>query len=82
MQWHLLPPLVMTTPQVSVAGALEPAYEVGDDAFDYALNDGTLHLAILDAMGHGLRAAVMANVATAATGTPAAPTPPWPRPTP
>ena len=66
MQWHLLPPLVLTTPQVSIAGALEPAYEVGGDAFDYALNDRVLHLAILDAMGHGLRAAVMANVATAA----------------
>ena len=65
MQWHLLPPLLMTTPRVSVAGALEPAYEVGGDAFDYALNGDLLHLAILDAVGHGLRAAVMAGVATA-----------------
>jgi len=65
MQWHLLPPLVMTTPRVSVAGALEPAYEVGGDAFDYALNGDVLHLAILDAMGHGLRAAAMSGIATA-----------------
>ena len=66
MQWHLLPPLVMTTPRVSLAGALEPAYEVGGDAFDYALNGDVLHLAILDAMGHGLRAAAMSGIATAA----------------
>ncbi|MBA2697399.1 MAG: serine/threonine-protein phosphatase, partial [Nocardioidaceae bacterium] len=27
MQWSLLPPLMMTTPQVAVAGVLEPAYD-------------------------------------------------------
>jgi hypothetical protein len=66
MQWSLLPPLMMTTPQVSVAGILEPAYNVAGDSFDYALNDDVLHLCIIDAMGHGLDAAVMATVAIAA----------------
>lgn len=66
MQYALLPPLMMTTPQVAVAGVLEPAYEVGGDSFDYALNDDVLHLAIIDAMGHSLDAAVMATVAVAA----------------
>jgi hypothetical protein len=66
MLWSLLPPLMMTTPQVAVAGILEPAYEVGGDIFDYALNDNLLHVAIIDAMGHGLDAAVMATVAVAA----------------
>lgn len=66
MQWALLPPLIMTNPQVAVAGILEPAYEVAGDSFDYALNDNILHLAIIDAMGHGLDAAVMASVAIAA----------------
>ncbi len=66
MQYALLPPLMMTTPQVAVAGILEPAYHVGGDSFDYALNDDVLHLAIFDAMGHGLDAAVMATVAVAA----------------
>ena len=66
MQYALLPPMMMTTPQVSVAGVLEPAYSVGGDSFDYALNDDVLHLAIFDAMGHGLEAAVMATVAVAA----------------
>jgi serine phosphatase RsbU (regulator of sigma subunit) len=66
MQWSLLPPLSMATPQVAVAGILEPAYDVAGDSFDYALNDDILHIAIIDAMGHGLEAAVMATVAVAA----------------
>ena len=66
MAWSQLPPLTMTTPQVAVAGILEPAYDVGGDSFDYALNDDVLHFAIIDAMGHGLEAAVMASVAVAA----------------
>jgi len=66
MQWHLLPPLMMTTPQVAVAGALEPAYDVAGDSFDYALNDDILHVAMIDAMGHGLNAAVMATLAVGA----------------
>ncbi len=66
MQYALLPPLMMTTPQVAVAGILEPAYAVGGDSFDYALNGDVLHLAIIDAMGHGLNAAVLATVALAA----------------
>jgi serine phosphatase RsbU (regulator of sigma subunit) len=54
---------MMTTPQVAVAGALEPAYDVAGDSFDYALNDNILHLAMIDAMGHGLGAALMATLA-------------------
>ncbi|MEV0406523.1 PP2C family protein-serine/threonine phosphatase [Actinoallomurus sp. NPDC050550] len=66
IQWSLLPPLTMITPQVAVAGILEPAYDVAGDSFDYALNDDTLHLAVIDAMGHGLNAAVLATVAIGA----------------
>ena len=66
MQWSLLPPLMMSTPQVAVAGVLEPAYDVAGDSFDYALNDDVLHVATIDAMGHGLGAAVLASVAVAA----------------
>jgi len=66
LQWQLLPPLTMTTPQVAVAGALEPAYDVAGDSFDYALNEDVLHLAVIDAMGHGLSAAVMATLAVGA----------------
>ncbi|MCZ1002988.1 PP2C family protein-serine/threonine phosphatase [Streptomyces mirabilis] len=66
MQWSLLPPLTMSVPQVAVSGAVEPAYKIAGDSFDYALNDNTLHTAVIDAMGHGLNAATMATVAIGA----------------
>ncbi|MFE2499330.1 PP2C family protein-serine/threonine phosphatase [Streptomyces scopuliridis] len=66
IQWSLLPPLTMTVPQVAVAGILEPAYRVAGDSFDYALNDNILHVAVIDAMGHGLDAAAMATIAIGA----------------
>ena len=66
IQWALLPPLTMSCPQVELAGILEPAYQVAGDSFDYALNDDNLHVAMIDAMGHGLDAATMATVAIGA----------------
>ncbi|MFC8585404.1 PP2C family protein-serine/threonine phosphatase [Streptomyces sp. NPDC057217] len=66
IQWSLLPPLAMSMPRVAVAGALEPAYDVAGDSFDYALNGDAFHLAMIDAMGHGLDAATMATVAIGA----------------
>ncbi|MEU5112555.1 PP2C family protein-serine/threonine phosphatase [Streptomyces longwoodensis] len=66
IQWSLLPPLAMSTPRVGLAGILEPAYDVAGDSFDYALNGDELHLAMVDAMGHGLDAATMATVAIGA----------------
>ncbi|WP_406406663.1 PP2C family protein-serine/threonine phosphatase [Streptomyces sp. NBC_01643] len=66
IQWSLLPPMSMSLPQVEVAGILEPAYRIAGDSFDYALNDNILHVAVIDAMGHGLDAATMATVAIGA----------------
>ncbi|OII62678.1 phosphatase [Streptomyces sp. CC53] len=66
IQWSLLPPLAMVMPRVAVAGILEPAYDVAGDSFDYALDGDTLHVAMIDAMGHGLDAATMATVAIGA----------------
>ncbi len=66
IQWSLLPPLAMSVPQAALAGILEPAYNVAGDSFDYALNDDILHMAVIDAMGHGLDAATMATVAIGA----------------
>src|SRR3712207_8280841 len=62
MQWQMLPPLSMTSPVLDLSGILEPAYEVGGDSFDYAFNEHVLHVAVFDAMGHGLEAATMATV--------------------
>jgi len=60
MQWDLLPPLVLKTNSMSVAGLLEPAYEVGGDCFDYALNDSVFDLAMFDPVGHGIDSALVA----------------------
>ena len=62
MQWDLLPPLVLRTPGCSVAALLEPAYEVGGDCFDYAVNGEVLDLAMIDAMGHGVAASSIASL--------------------
>ncbi len=62
MQWSLLPPLSFTVAGTTVAGLLEPAYEVGGDCFDYALNHGQLDVAIFDAVGHGLQSAVLGSL--------------------
>jgi serine phosphatase RsbU (regulator of sigma subunit) len=63
MQWHLLPPLTYVTPRVVISALLEPAYEVAGDAFDYAVNGDTAHIAIVDPVGHDLTASVLAAVA-------------------
>jgi serine phosphatase RsbU (regulator of sigma subunit) len=62
MQWSLLPPLSFTLAGASLAGLLEPAYEVGGDCFDYAVNGDLLDLAVFDAMGHGLSSAVLTSL--------------------
>jgi len=63
MQWDLLPPLVLKAEGVAVAGLVEPAYDIGGDCFDYAVNGAFLDFAIIDAMGHGLASARIASLA-------------------
>jgi serine phosphatase RsbU (regulator of sigma subunit) len=63
MQHRLLPPLTFGTDRVVVSGLLAPAYDVGGDAFDYALNGEVLHVAVFDAVGHGLQASLLAGLA-------------------
>jgi Stage II sporulation protein E (SpoIIE) len=66
IQWGLLPPLTFGTERVIITGGLEPAYDIGGDTFDYAVNGDTADLLILDSVGHGLPAAVLASVAAGA----------------
>ncbi|MEU8385463.1 PP2C family protein-serine/threonine phosphatase [Streptosporangium sp. NPDC048865] len=66
MQWNLLPALTFANEEVVVGAALEPAYELGGDAFDYALAGDFVHLGIFDAMGHDASAGLTANLAVAA----------------
>ena len=62
IQWGLLPPLACVADGVALSGILEPAYSIGGDSFDYALEPGGVQFAIVDAVGHGM-AAVLLSVA-------------------
>ena len=66
MQWGVLPPLTFSMDGTTVAGLMEPAYEVGGDCFDYSLNGNVLDIAVFDAMGHGLASAVLGSLAVSA----------------
>jgi hypothetical protein len=66
MQWALMPPTTHGTDRVIISGLIEPAYEVGGDAFDSAFIDGGAYIAVFDAMGHDLSAGLIASVAAAA----------------
>jgi serine phosphatase RsbU (regulator of sigma subunit) len=63
--WQQLPPLTAATDAFVLAGMLEPSYDIGGDAFDYALSERTVSLAIFDAVGHGLPASLLAAAALA-----------------
>lgn len=63
LQWRQLPPLTFVTPRLAIAGVLAPTDEVAGDSFDYAVNGVTAHVAIFDAMGHGLDATLMSTIA-------------------
>ena len=65
MQHALLPPLTFGTDRVVICGLVAPAYEVGGDAFDYALNGNIAHVAVFDAIGHGLQSSLLATLAVA-----------------
>jgi stage II sporulation SpoE-like protein len=65
-----LPPLTFSTGHLFISGVLEPCYDVGGDAFDYAVNGDIAHLALFDAVGHGsdggMGAVMLASLALAA----------------
>ncbi|MEU1620283.1 PP2C family protein-serine/threonine phosphatase [Streptomyces sp. NPDC005722] len=63
--WAFLPPRTLGTGEVTSSAVLEPAYEIGGDAFDHSLHDDHLHLTVLDAMGHDLASGLTAAVALA-----------------
>ncbi|MEV1021078.1 PP2C family protein-serine/threonine phosphatase [Streptomyces sp. NPDC050264] len=61
-----LPPRTIGTTHALSTAVLEPAYEIGGDAFDHALTDTTLHAGVLDAVGHNLASGLTAVVSLAA----------------
>jgi serine/threonine protein phosphatase PrpC len=64
--WGYLVPRTFATERVLVAAMLEPAYEVGGDAFDYSLAGDRLLVSIFDGVGHDLEAGLIASVGMAA----------------
>lgn len=61
-----LPPRTIGNGHVISTAVLEPAYEIGGDAFDHSLTDTTLHATVLDAMGHNLASGLTSAVSLAA----------------
>jgi Stage II sporulation protein E (SpoIIE) len=66
LQWGLLPPLTFACTEVTVPGALEPAYEVAGDSLDYAVDSGSARFAVFDGMGDGLHSAQLTALTVAA----------------
>ena len=66
MQWELMPPLAASTDRVSIAGVLEPAYDIAGDGFDYAINGGEVDFALFDGMGHGIPSSMLTSLAVGA----------------
>lgn len=66
LQTALLPPTTFATQGLVVSAIREPCYAGGGDAYDYAVNEDVAHVAIIDAMGHGLAASGAAAFTLAA----------------
>lgn len=66
MQWTLMPPPTFVNDQVTVGAAMEPAYQVAGDGYDYAIRGDTVHMAIFDAMGHNTTSGLTASLVMAA----------------
>nr|WP_221381674.1 PP2C family protein-serine/threonine phosphatase [Actinoplanes polyasparticus] len=64
--WASLPPLTASFDRAVISTVLQPCYDVGGDGFDYAVDDGVMWLAVLDAAGRGLEAGLTCTVALAA----------------
>jgi hypothetical protein len=61
--WNQLPPLTFATNDTAVTAVLEPCYDVGGDAFDYAVNGQVFHVALFDTVGHGISASALTTLA-------------------
>ncbi|MFE6228024.1 PP2C family protein-serine/threonine phosphatase [Microtetraspora glauca] len=64
--WAFMPPRTIGTAAVTSSAVLEPAYDIGGDAYDHSLAGDVLHLTLLDAMGHDLASGGCSAAALAA----------------
>ena len=60
--WNQLPPLTFAANGTLVTAVLEPCYDVGGDAFDYAANGDLVHVALFDTVGHGIGASALTTL--------------------
>ncbi|AEW92654.1 MULTISPECIES: PP2C family protein-serine/threonine phosphatase [Streptomycetaceae] len=60
-----LPPRSVGRPGVTSTAVLEPAYDLGGDAFDHSVTRNILHASIFDAMGHNLASGLTTAVVMA-----------------
>jgi serine phosphatase RsbU (regulator of sigma subunit) len=60
--WNQLPPLTFAVDGTVVTAVLEPCYDVGGDAFDYAANGDVLHVGLFDTVGHGISASALTTL--------------------
>ncbi|MFF7361212.1 SpoIIE family protein phosphatase [Streptomyces sp. NPDC008125] len=65
LQWSMMPPRTFSDQRATVSAFMEPAYQVAGDAYEYAVADDVLHLAVFDAMGHDTSAGLTAALAMA-----------------
>ncbi len=63
---QMLPPLTFSCHRLVVSAVLEPSYDIGGDAYDYAVDDQIARVMVLDAMGRGLSAGLTSAAALAA----------------
>ncbi len=63
---QMLPPLTFSCHRLVVSAVLEPTYDVGGDAYDYAVDDQIARVMVLDAMGRGLSAGLTSATALSA----------------
>jgi serine phosphatase RsbU (regulator of sigma subunit) len=66
IQQDLLPNPSYLGPGMQISGGVEPAYEVAGDVFDYSIAANHVDFAIFDAVGHGLRSAIIASATVGA----------------
>ncbi|MDT0341310.1 PP2C family protein-serine/threonine phosphatase [Streptomyces litchfieldiae] len=65
LQWRLMQSQTFATERMVVSAAMEPAYEVSGDAFDYGLAGDLAYLSVFDGMGHDTAAGLTANLVVA-----------------
>jgi phosphoserine phosphatase RsbU/P len=65
--FQMMPPLTFGNDRSVVTAILEPTYDTGGDAFDYAVDREATRVAVFDAMGRGLGAGLASAATLAAT---------------